>query len=99
GTYQQVGKGQDKPGIYAVSKLGNDINVTYRQNGLVTAEDGRVVIVAAPGAPSPLRAAEDLFPRLRSMEAGSAVRMESFDLMYSALGGGLAGKRNYDPRS
>lgn len=98
-SYQQIGKGSDKPGIYAVSKLGNDVSVTYRKNGLVTAEDHRVVVVAAPGAPSPLIAAEDIFPRLKSMEAAHAARMESFDLMYSALGGGLAGKRKYDPIS
>lgn len=98
-AYQQIGRGQNKPGIYAVSKLGAEVNVTYRSNGLVTPQDNRVVIVSAPGSPSPQKAAEDIFPRLRSMDAGQAARMESFDLMFSALDGGMLGKRNYDPKS
>lgn len=95
-TYQQIAKGAEKPGIYHVYKDVEGYKTKYRNNGRVTAEDNRVVVISDGGYKSPGMAVEDIVQRLWSMGAEQAATFNSFDIFYPGNIGRLGGLRRYD---
>lgn len=95
--YAQIGKGDDRPGIYAVSKRDNKYTAKYKSNDRITPEDKRVVVICDGGYVEPNKAAEDAAGRLKETAGQHEAVSSEFDIMYSAIGQKLGGMRNYDP--
>lgn len=95
--YAQIGRTQDKPGIYAVSKNEIGFSAKYKKNGRIAAEDKRVVVICDGGYPKAEEAAKDAAKRLKDTAGAHEAVAADFDIMYPALEKTLGGMRNYDP--
>lgn len=97
--YKAIDKESRKPGIYSINKPGRRVaaSVSYRKNGRITAQDGRIVIIADPNHKSPEVAAEDGIKCAAEALGALAQKETEFDLLYSPAGTGLG--RQFDPRS
>lgn len=94
-TYQKITK-QDRPGVYAASKHPNGgYQAAYRNNGRITSEDNRVVVICDGNYESAENAAVDIATRLKSIGAEQAAARGSFDILYPGNIGRLGGLRNY----
>lgn len=90
--YKSIDRGGDKPGIYAVSKGDGYIpSVTYKSNGRITPQDGRVVVVCDTDHTSPEDAALDAMSRLKKTAGRVIAENGNFDIMYSPVGRRLGG--------
>jgi len=96
--YKSIARGSEqKPGVYSVTKDGGAIKVQYRNNGRITSQDERKVVIAHTNYSLPQQAAVEAVKRLEPMFGGSAELKCDFDLFFSPLGNKLNGMRNYNP--
>ncbi len=93
--YTQIGKKDQKPGIYEVEKQGDDFVAKYKNNGRIKPQDGRVAVIAGPSYSSMTVAVEDVHEKLAKTPGRSAAETSSFDLLFSPLGESLG--RAYNP--
>lgn len=95
--YLSIGKDNLKPGVYEISRLGEDYSGKYKTNGRIKAQDGRLVAICDGGYTDLKTAASDAAGILQEV-AGIVGAQGEFDLIYSGLGeGNELGKRSYDP--
>ena len=93
--YKQVGKRDNKPGIYSVRPDQDSLEVKYNRNGQIKGEDNRYVIICESGYKTAKAAAEDVVPRLEKLASRDVAQDKDFDIMFSSSG--LKGMRNFDP--
>ncbi len=95
--YKSIARGsQEKPGVYSVKKIRNDVDVKYRRSGRITPENNINVAIADTEYVSPQVAAEEVATKLDDMFGSSAALKGDFDLFYSPVGSSLGGMRNYN---
>lgn len=98
--YARIGKGAHKPGIYAISKKGeNSYQASYKNNNRITAKDNRVVVICDGGYSNPEVAAADAAEKLMKTPGQQAALRGDFDIMYPSIENRLGGMRNYDPKT
>lgn len=96
--YKTIERGsQVKPGVYQVRKDGDRVKLTYKNNGRITPNDNRNVVVADTENESPIAAATSATEKLSDMFSSDTALRCDFDLFYSPVGSRLGGMRNYNP--
>lgn len=96
--YKAIEKGDRRPGVYSVTKptqLGDLPKASYRKNGRVTPQDGRIVVIADGNHNTPEGAASVGTRCIAEALGAAAAHSAEFDLLYSPTGAKLG--RRYDP--
>lgn len=91
-------RSREKPGVYQVD-IGSEENIrlTYKNNGRITPENGRNVIVANTSSLTPQIAAKQAISSIKKTTSRHIVTRGSFDMFYSPVGKSLGGLRSYTP--
>lgn len=97
-SYMAIERGStQKPGIYQVSRDGQGVSIKYKNNGRITPEDARKVVIADTDYSSPGDAVKAVSSKLGDMFGSDTALVGDFDLLYSPVGRSLGGMRNYNP--
>lgn len=99
GGYEAITRrSREKPGVYQVD-IGSEENIrlTYKNNGRITPENGRNVIVANTSSSTPQIAAKQAISSIKKTTSRHIVTRGSFDMFYSPVGKSLGGLRSYTP--
>ncbi len=95
--YESIQRGsKQKPGVYSVTQGRGEPVAKYKNNGRITAQNGRKVIIADTVYKTPSKAAEVVISRIEGL-IGSLDATSDFDLFYSPVGSDLKGMKNYNP--
>lgn len=93
--YARIGRGQDKPGVYEVTKGSGEHRAQFRSSGRIGSEDKRVVVICAGGYEEIKDAVKDVAKRIKVTAGEHTAVAGKFDILYSALGHDQM--KSYDP--
>lgn len=97
--YKAIDKESRKPGIYSINKSNaaqSQFDVKYHKNGRITAQDGRIVVIADGNHESLELAAQTATKCIAETQGKKAEHFGEFDLLYSPTGTKLG--RRFDPK-
>lgn len=96
--YDAIGKtAPDRPGVYQVEVVGQNIEASYKTNRRIKAVDGRNVIIADTSYESPLLSATAVLNNLKATPSRHIAEVGDFDMFYSPVGDGLGSMTRYTP--
>lgn len=97
-SYLAIERGSTiKPGVYTANKLSSKWEVKYKNNGRITPENARKVVIADTNHKKPNDAAVEISNKLSALFGKQAGLSKSFDLFYTPAGAKLGGMFNYNP--
>ena len=97
-SYMAIARGNKKPGVYTI-KISSEGQAApeYKNNGRITPENNRNVVIADTEYESPAEAAKIVLKKLDEIIDSNASKRGSFDMFYAPVGDSLGGMRNYNP--
>lgn len=97
-SYMSIARGSNaKPGVYNVRSSSDGVRLDYKNNGRITPENNRNVVISDTEYSTPEKAAINAAMKLEKIFGSDAALRGDFEMFYSPVGSRLGGMLNYNP--